>query len=96
MKRTSPQNSAQWPILNAFAAQLKWPVNGEMVYMTPDDWKAVLTAAFRRDQSCLLWANQIAQRLRLVFCMTSLEYCIATAVMRGIPLTEYERMEQES
>ena len=25
-----------------------------------------------------------------------IEYCIATAVMRGIPLTEYERMEQES
>lgn len=47
--RTLEQNAAQWPILEAFAQQLVWPVNGQMVKMTPDEWKDVLTAAFRKE-----------------------------------------------
>lgn len=48
-KRTPEQNKAQWPILEAFSRQLKWPVNGEMVYMTGEEWKDVLTAAFHQE-----------------------------------------------
>lgn len=44
--RTVEQNAVQWPYLDAFSKQLKWPVNGELVTMTPDEWKDVLTAAF--------------------------------------------------
>ena len=47
--RSLDQNAAMWPILQAFADQLQWPVNGEMVWMEPDDWKAVLSAAFKRE-----------------------------------------------
>ena len=47
--RNLEQNAAQWPILQAFADQLLWPVNGQMVHMTPEDWKDVLTAAFRQE-----------------------------------------------
>lgn len=47
--RNLEQNAAQWPILQAFADQLLWPVNGQMVHMTPEDWKDLLTAAFRRE-----------------------------------------------
>jgi hypothetical protein len=49
--RSLDQNAAQWPILNAFSEQLQWPVNGQMVWMTPDDWKDVLTAAFKREET---------------------------------------------
>ena len=49
--RTTDQNSAQWPILEAFAQQLEWPVNGRMTKMDADDWKAILTAAYRRELS---------------------------------------------
>lgn len=45
--RTTGQNAVQWPILEAFAEQLKWPVNGSMVRMTAEEWKDVLSAAFR-------------------------------------------------
>ena len=48
-KRSLDQNAAQWPILEAFSEQLKWPVNGSLVTMTPDEWKDILTAAFRRE-----------------------------------------------
>jgi hypothetical protein len=48
-KRNLEQNAAQWPILEAFSKQLQWPVNGQMVWMEPEEWKDVLTAAFKGD-----------------------------------------------
>lgn len=47
--RSLEQNSAQWPILQAFADQLQWPINGKLEWMTSEEWKDVLTAAFRRE-----------------------------------------------
>ena len=38
--RSLDQNAAMWPILQAFADQLQWPVNGAMVWMTPDEINA--------------------------------------------------------
>lgn len=48
-KRSLDQNAAQWPILAAFSEQLEWPVNGKMCKMSADEWKDVLTAAFRKE-----------------------------------------------
>ena len=48
--RTLDQNAAQWPLLNALANQSQWPVNGAMVKISADDWKDVLTCAFRNEQ----------------------------------------------
>jgi NinB protein len=45
--RTLDQNAAQWPLLDAFSRQLLWPVNGSMVAMSAEEWKDVLSAAFR-------------------------------------------------
>lgn len=47
--RTLDQNAAMWPILQAFADQLQWPVNGAMVWMTTEEWKDVLSAAYKRE-----------------------------------------------
>lgn len=47
--RNLNQNAAQWPILQAFADQMQWPVNGRMVWLTADEWKDILTAAFERE-----------------------------------------------
>ena len=51
--RTLDQNAALWPILEAFSHQLRWPVNGQMVLMEPEEWKDVLSAAFKREQARL-------------------------------------------
>lgn len=51
--RTLDQNAAQWPILQAFSEQLQWPVNGQLVRMTDEEWKDVLTAAFHRETARL-------------------------------------------
>ncbi len=47
--RSLDQNAALWPLLQAFADQLQWPVNGSMVWMTPDEWKDVMSAAFEQE-----------------------------------------------
>lgn len=50
-KRNTSQNALLWVLLTAFAEQLDWPVNGRMVKMSAEDWKDVLSAAFRREQN---------------------------------------------
>ncbi|MHB1176094.1 MAG: recombination protein NinB [Sulfuriferula sp.] len=47
--RTLDQNAAQWPILQAISEQLQWPVNGKMECLTPDEFKDILTVAFKGD-----------------------------------------------
>lgn len=47
--RTLDQNAALWPILDAFARQIQWPVNGKMEWLESEEWKAILTAAFRKE-----------------------------------------------
>lgn len=51
--RSLEQNAMLWALLQAFADQLLWPVNGAMVRMEPEEWKDVLSAAFKREQARL-------------------------------------------
>lgn len=97
--RSLDQNAAQWPILQAFADQLQWPVNGEMAKLRDEEWKDILTAAFRQDQP------RIAQGLNggmvLLGQRTSkfgkrefsdwLEFLHATAAARGVKIYPQER-----
>lgn len=92
--RNLAQNAAMWPILEAFAAQLQWPVNGAMVHMPAEDWKDLLSAAFRRE------SVRMAQGLDGGFVMIGsrtsqfsvremsefLEFLHATAAARGVAL----------
>lgn len=48
-KRSTDQNSAQWPILQCFEDQKQWPVNGLLCSLTKEEWKDVLTAAFEKE-----------------------------------------------
>ena len=95
--RSLEQNAAQWPILQAFAGQLQWPVNGRMVSMSPDEWKDVLTAAFRKEQARLamgldggvvMLGQRTSQFSKREF-SEWLEFLHATAADRGV--TVYER-----
>lgn len=54
--RSTDQNAAQWPILDAFSKQLQWPVNGRMEWLSDEEWKDVLTAAYERESVRLAMA----------------------------------------
>ena len=90
--RSLEQNSLQWPILQAFADQLVWPVNGEMVKLTPDEWKDILTAAFQKETPRL--AMGLGGGVVMLGMRTSkmgkkqfsewIEFLLATAADRGV------------
>ena len=48
-RRNLEQNALMWVLLQAFADQLVWPVNGQMVNLEAEEWKDLLTAAFRQE-----------------------------------------------
>ena len=96
-KRNGDQNAAMWPILDAFSEQLEWPVNGKMVKMTAEEWKDILTAAFRQE------VPRVAMGLNGGMVMLGhktrefgkrefsewLDFLHATAVERGVRIYEH-------
>ena len=46
--RNADQNALMWVYLQAFSDQLQWPVNGSMTRLTPEEWKEILSAAYRQ------------------------------------------------
>lgn len=96
--RTLEQNALQWPILQDFADQLQWPVNGQMVWMTPDEWKDVLTAAFKRetarlamglDGGVVMLGMRTSQMGKKQF-SEWIDFLKATAALRGVELDYME------
>lgn len=90
--RTLDQNAAQWPILEAFSRQLEWPVNGRMVKMDAEDWKHVLTAAFKQqttrvamglDGGVVMLGARTSKMSKAEF-SEWLEFLHATAADRGV------------
>lgn len=90
--RTLDQNAAQWPILEAFSKQLQWPINGQLTHMAPEEWKDVLTAAFRRetvrvamglDGGMVMLGSRTSKFKKKEF-SDYLEFLNATAALRGV------------
>lgn len=48
--RSIEQNSVQWPILQCWAEQKEWPVNGKVRFLTKEEWKDILTASFEEEE----------------------------------------------
>ncbi len=92
--RSTAQNSLMWPILECFSKQLLWPVNGEMVKMEPEEYKDVLTAAFRQETVRL--AQGLNGGVVMLGSRTSkfsksefsewIEFLLATAALKGIKI----------
>lgn len=90
--RNLDQNAAQWPILQAFSDQLVWPVNGKMETLTPEEWKAILSAAFYKEVTRLatgldggiVMLGQRTSKMSKSTFSEWLEFLHATAAMKGI------------
>ena len=94
--RSLEANAAQWPILQAFADQLKWPVNGSMESLTAEEFKDILTAAFKRetvrvamglDGGMVMLGARTSQMGKREF-SEWLDFLHATAAARGVELEE--------
>jgi hypothetical protein len=93
--RNLSQNAAQWPILQAFAEQLQWPVNGSMCKLTPEEFKDILTAAFRREtvrvamglDGGMVMLGQKTREFTKAEFSEWLEFLHATAVIKSVNLS---------
>lgn len=92
--RTLDQNAALWPILEEFSRQLDWPVNGQRVKLSPEEWKDILSAAFEGESIRL--AQGLNGGVVMLGIRTSkmskqrfsefLEFLNATAADRGVTI----------
>lgn len=95
-KRNSDQNALLWVLLTAFAEQLEWPVNGAMVKLAPEEWKDLLSAAYKRESQRVamgidggmvmlgLRTSKMGKRQFAEF----VEFIHATAAARGVVFDE--------
>lgn len=98
--RNGEQNALLWVLLDKFAAQLKWPVNGSMVSLSAEEWKDILSAAFKRESQRVamgldggmvmlgMRTSKMGKREFAEF----VEFINATAALRGV---ELERTQLE-
>ena len=96
--RSQAQNRLMWPILTEFSKQLQWPVNGQMVTMDPDDWKAVLTAAFHGEtvrvamglNGGVVMLGQRTSKFSKAQFSDWIEFLYATAALRSVKLPAWQ------
>lgn len=93
-RRNLEQNALLWVLLSAFAEQLQWPVNGEKTKLSAEEWKDLLSAAYRRESQRVamgldggmvmlgLRTSQMGKREFAEF----LEFVMATAAHRGVAI----------
>jgi hypothetical protein len=90
VNRTLEQNAAQWPYLAGFAQQKQLCINGQMEWVTDDDWKDVLTACWNGemrvatfDGRVILMPQRTSKFGKAVF-STWMEYLVAMAAQCGV------------
>lgn len=96
--RTQAQNRLMWPLLTEFSKQLLWPVDGRMTKMEPEEWKDVLTAAFKGESvrlamglngGVVLLGQRTSKFTKPQFAEW-IEFLYATAADRGVRLPAWE------
>ena len=99
--RSQAQNRLMWPLLSVFARELLWPVNGHMIKMDEDDWKDVLSAAFKGETvrlamglngGVVLLGQRTSKFTKAQF-SEWIEFLYATAADRGVKLPEWVNHE---
>lgn len=99
--RTMAQNRLMWPILQEFSKQLDWPVDGRMCKMEPEEWKDVLTAAFKGESMRLasglnggvVLLGQRTSKFTKAEFVQWIEFLYATAADRDVKLPAWSWQE---
>lgn len=48
--RSLDQNALLWSLLTEVSKKLKWAINGQLEFLSPEDWKDLFTAALNAEQ----------------------------------------------
>lgn len=98
-RRSNNQNRKMWAMLNDIARQLTWPINGVRDYITPEDWKDLITAGLAKHQRIaqgleggVVMLGSRTSRMSKKELAELIEYIYATGADRGVvwdEATEY-------
>lgn len=100
--RTAAQNRYQWPILAAWAKQKQWPINGQMCFLSREEWKDVLTATYegevmprlcpKLDHTGMVMLGRRTSKYGKKKFAEWIEWLNAASAMSGIRIPAPERM----
>ena len=94
--RSLSQNAAQWPILDAFSKQKQLCINGKMEWVTPEDWKDVLSAVHSGEMRMAAFDGRVILLPQRTSTMTKsefsdwLEFLHATAAQMEVHVYDWE------
>jgi len=101
--RTEAQNRLMWPLLTEFARQLEWPINGKMTKIDADDFKDILSAAFKGEtvrmamglNGGVVLLGQRTSKFTKVQFSEWIEFLYATAADREVKLPAWNYLAGE-
>jgi hypothetical protein len=88
--RTLEQNAAQWPYLDGFSKQKQLCINGQMEWVTPHDWKDVLTGCWNGEMRMAAFDGRVIMLPQRTSKMgkgafsTWMEFLVAMAAQSGV------------
>lgn len=90
-RRSNSQNRKMWAMLNDIARQVTWPINGVRDYITPEDWKDLITAGLAKHQRIaqgleggVVMLGSRTSRMTKKELAELIEYIYATGTERGV------------
>lgn len=100
--RSLEANAAQWPYLAGFAKTKQLCINGQMEWVTDDDWKDVLTACYNGEMRMAVFDGKVIMLPQRTSTMGKkvfsswMEYLVAMAAQSGVePIYKSARRNEQ-
>ena len=106
--RSLDQNAKMWSMLTDLSEQLQWAVDGELQWITKEDYKVIMTAGLKREQRIAkgAWGGFVVlgvstSRMKMAEMAQLIEIMMAFGAEHGVvwsdptvpPIEAYERAE---
>lgn len=93
--RSLEQNSMLWSLLTSLSKQLQWPINGRLEFLTPEDWKDIMTASLHQEQRIATGARggfvmlgRRTSKMTIANLSELIEFVVCFASEHGVTLEE--------
>lgn len=93
--RSAEQNARMWAMLTDLSKQLQWPVDGEMQWLSKEDWKVIISAGLKRHQRIakgieggFVMLGESTSRMKMADFAAMIELLFAFGALHGIAWTD--------
>ena len=93
--RSKDQNARMWAMLTDLSKQLQWPVDGELCWLSKEDWKVIISAGLKRHQRIakgieggFVMLGESTSRMKMADFAAMIELMFAFGAIHGIAWTD--------